>query len=40
MANALREQSEIDEHESYNDTTFASGKGDGEEIGRTGVAKA
>ena len=35
LANALREQGEIDESESYIDATFASAKGGGEEIGKT-----
>jgi len=35
LANALREQGEIDESESYIDATFASAKGGGDEIGKT-----
>ena len=35
VANALREQGEINESESYIDTTFASAKGGGDEIGKT-----
>jgi len=35
LANALREQGEIDESESYIDATFASAKGGGEQIGPT-----
>jgi len=35
LANALREQGEIDESESYIDATLASAKGGGDEIGKT-----
>ena len=35
VANALREQGEIDESESYIDATFASAKGGGDETGKT-----
>jgi transposase len=35
LANALREQGDIDESESYIDATFASAKGGGDEIGKT-----
>ena len=35
LANALREQGEIDESESYIDAMFACPKGGGEEIGKT-----
>jgi hypothetical protein len=35
LANTLRDQGEIDERECFIDATFASAKGDGEEIGTT-----
>jgi len=35
LANALREEGEIDESESYIDATLASAKGGGDEIGKT-----
>jgi transposase len=35
LANALRDQGEIDESESFIEATFASAKGGGEEIGKT-----
>jgi transposase len=35
LANALREQGDIDERESFIDATFASAKGGGDEIGKT-----
>ncbi len=35
LANALREQGDIDERESFIDACFASAKGGGEEIGKT-----
>src|SRR3989449_3988479 len=35
LANALREQGEIDERECFIDATFASAKGGGDEIGKT-----
>jgi transposase len=35
LANALREQGEIDERECFIDASFASAKGGGEEIGKT-----
>lgn len=35
LANALREEGEIDERESFIDAAFASAKGGGEEIGKT-----
>ena len=35
MANALREQGEIDERECFIEATFASAKGGGVEIGKT-----
>ena len=35
MANALRDQGDIDERESFIDASFASAKGGGEQIGKT-----
>jgi Transposase DDE domain len=35
LANALRDEGEIDERECFIDATFASAKGGGEEIGKT-----
>jgi transposase len=35
LANTLREEGEIDEHESFIDATFASAKGGGDGIGNT-----
>jgi hypothetical protein len=41
LANALREEGEIDESESYIDATFASAMGDGgRELERPGAARA
>jgi len=39
LANALREQGEIDERECFIDATFASAKGGGAEIGKTRSGK-
>jgi hypothetical protein len=35
LANALRDQADIDERESFIDASFASAKGGGEQIGKT-----
>jgi transposase len=40
LANALREEGEIDERECFIDATFAMAKGGGEEIGKTKRGKA
>ena len=40
LANALREQGDIDERECFIDATFASAKGGGDEIGATSAARA